>query len=265
MRYRVLSFVLILASLSFVRLSANGQGLCWESKMTGGPLGERTSKYYYMPKKFKFAEDNGTEAFIFRLDKELLVVLYPGDKTYSEITFAELEKKMKELGGKMDKQLEDMRKQFAALPPDQRKVMEQMMGDKMRGLNSSGKFDVKRTGESKTIGGYACAKYSVRQDGKETVGLWTTKDVKDFELIRKDLEQFGQRMAAMTPNTGKGLAEAMKNLEGFPIQTEFMGMTSTVSKIEKRNTPGSEFEVPAGYTKVAPKMFQGMEGHEEEK
>ncbi|HET6272967.1 MAG TPA: DUF4412 domain-containing protein, partial [Bacteroidota bacterium] len=62
----------------------------------------------------------------------------------------------------------------------------------------------------------------------------------------------------------KGLAEGMKKVDGFPIQTEMgQGITTLVTKVEKRSTPASEFTVPAGYKKVDSKMMEGMEEGEE--
>jgi hypothetical protein len=54
---------------------------------------------------------------------------------------------------------------------------------------------------------------------------------------------------SMVPN-GKGLADAFKKVEGVAIQTDMAGITTLVTKVEQQSTPASQFEVPAGYTKV---------------
>jgi hypothetical protein len=41
------------------------------------------------------------------------------------------------------------------------------------------------------------------------------------------------------------------------IQATIMGITTTVSKIEKKTIPASEFDIPSGYKKVSPKEFTG--------
>jgi hypothetical protein len=74
--------------------------------------------------------------------------------------------------------------------------------------------------------------------------------------MQKDMKEFGQRMAAQMPKASEMVA-AMKKVEGFPIQTTIAGITTTVTKIEKKVIAASEFEIPAGYTKVAPKDLTG--------
>jgi len=66
-----------------------------------------------------------------------------------------------------------------------------------------------------------------------------------------------KRMASMTPGGLKGIVEAMQKIDGFPIETD-MGtmMTSTVTKVEMKTVGASEFEVPAGYTKVDSKLME---------
>ena len=47
-------------------------------------------------------------------------------------------------------------------------------------------------------------------------------------------------------------AEAMKAIDGFPMETESAGSRTTVTKLERKPTPASEFEPPAGRKKVPP-------------
>jgi hypothetical protein len=131
------------------------------------------------------------------------------------------------------------------------------------GAAKDAKVDVKNTGDKKTISGFSCTKFVVTQDGKDMMTLWVTKDVSGFDAMRKDWEEFSKRMMAMNPMGGKGLGEAFKKIDGFPIQTEMgQGMTSTVTKIEKKTAPASEFEVPAGYKKVKASMMDEMDEKE---
>lgn len=71
-------------------------------------------------------------------------------------------------------------------------------------------------------------------------------------------------MMAMNPMANKGLGDAFKKIDGFPIQTEMsQGITNTVTKVEKRAASASEFEVPAGYKKVKSKMMEGMDNRDQ--
>jgi hypothetical protein len=243
-------------------VSAVAQGLYWESTMSGGPIGERNEQMWAIPKKMKGVTKGTGETYIVRLDREVFITIDPKEKTYSEITFAEMEEMMKKASSKMDAQMEEMQKQLAGMPEEQRKMVEKMMADKMpaKGSANDAKVDVKNTGDKKTISGFSCTKFVITQDGQDKMTLWVTKDVSGFDALRKDWEEFSRRMMAMNPMGGKGLGEAFKKIDGFPIQTDMgQGMTSTVTKIEKKTAPASEFEVPAGYKKVKSDMMDGTD------
>jgi len=250
----------ILASaLVLAGAAAYSQGLYWESTHSGSMMQEKNSisQQYYMPGKFKVVSADNGETIVLRLDKEIIYTIDPNDKTYSEMTFAEMEASMKKAGARMDAHMAELQKQLESMPEEQRKMMEQMMVDKMPGMKKEGKVEVKKTSDKKTISGYACVKSVITEDGKELMTVWATKDMKDFNVIRKDMEEFGRRMAAMNPMMPKGFLEAMAKIEGFPIETS-MGTTmkQVVTKVERRSTPAGEFEVPAGYKKVDPKLMQ---------
>lgn len=240
--------------------TASAQGLYWESTMSGGPIGERHEHMWAVPKMMKAVTTETGEMFIIRLDKELFITVDPKEKTYSEMTFADMENMMKKAGGKRDTKMAEMQKKLEAMPEEQRKMVEKMMGDKMPGMSKDAPVDVKSTGDKKEISGFSCTKYVVAQGDNDVMTLWVTKDVSGFEEMHKDWEQFSQRMMAMNPMAGKGIGEAFKKIDGFPIQTEMgHGMTSTVTTVEKKVAPAKEFEVPPGYKKVKPKMMDEMD------
>jgi hypothetical protein len=245
-----------------VAVSAFGQGLYWESTRTGSMMGEKseTVKYYYTPKKFKSATGDSGHVAILRLDKEVMIMLNPKEKTYSEISFADMEKMVKKSSAQMDEKMAELQEKLKNMPEEQRKMVEQMMGNKMPGMKKESKVEVVKSGDTKKISGYSCSKFVVNQDGKELLTVWATKDVKDFETIRKDMEEFRQRMAAMNPVMRKGFTEGLKNIDGFPIETD-MGdtMKEVVTKVEKKSIAASEFEIPGGYKKVKSPMMEGKE------
>lgn len=263
-RNLVRNALVALIALGFVAM-ASAQGLYWESTMTGGPMGEEHQQMWIAPKMMKMMTKETGEMVIIRLDKDKFITVDPKEKTYSEMTFAEMESAMKKASGKMDKHMVELQKQLADMPEEQRKMMEKMMGKTMPGSAAKdAKVEVKKTGDKKEINGFACTKLVVMQDDKDMMTLWVTKDVSGFESMRKDWEEFSKRMMAMNPMAGKGMGEAFKKVDGFPIQTEMGGaFTSTVTKIEKKTAPASEFEVPAGYTKTDSKMMEDIDKMDE--
>lgn len=228
-----------------------GQGLYWESTISAPAAGKEVkSTNSYRPKMFKQTSENG--AMIFRLDKEMMYLVDNVKMEYTEMTFAQMEAATKQAMS----QIEELRKKMKDMPPEQRKQMEAMLGSSdMAGMSKS-KIEVKKTGEKKTINGYACIKYILKENGKEVGTIWTTGAVADYAKMKNDMKEFSERLMTQMPN-GKELANAMKKVEGFPIQTSIAGMTTTVTKVEKKLISISEFEVPAGYKKVKPQDNMG--------
>jgi hypothetical protein len=135
-------------------------------------------------------------------------------------------------------------------------MVEQMMKQQLGGGASGGKLEVRKGGPSRTIGGFSCARYAVAESGKEILVLWTAKDVREFAAMRRDYEKFARSMAAMRGSQAGSLSrawsEAMKVIDGFPMETESAGSKTTVTKLERKSTPAGEFEAPAGYKRVPP-------------
>jgi len=243
--------------------SAYCQGLYWENIITrDGKPDTTVSKSYYMPKMFRESGGAGEGGIIVRLDKKLFIVVNDDKKEYSEMTFDELERVMKKVGGQMGGAMAEMEKQMANLTPDQRKMMKDMMGDKMPGMKSQAKIEVLKTGDERKISGYSCAKHVVKRGGEEFMTLWTTTDIKGIEAMGEEMKEFGRRMAAMNPMGDQSESEAMMNVEGFPILTETAGRTTIVKKVEEKSIPAGEFEVPAGYKKVKSEMLKGFDDND---
>lgn len=235
----------------FVAASAFAQGMYWESVTKGGPLGDKgiTSKSYVVSKKMRQEGGDG-QVVIIRLDKEEMYMVNPPEKSYSSMTFAELEATMKNASATMDARMAEMQGKMKDMPAEQREMVEKMMGGKMGGKKES-KIEVQGPGERKTISGFSCAKYVATSDGKTLITSWVTKDVKGFDAMKKDWQEAGKRMAAMNPMNGKAMADAFMKMEGFPIQMDMEGgISMTVTKVEARGTSASEFEIPPGYKKV---------------
>jgi hypothetical protein len=257
--------VAVVAAL-FVAAVAYGQGLYWESGASGGALGDRviSTQNFYMPHMFKSATPDMGNVVIVRLDKKMIYQVDSNEKTYSEMTFEEWEAQMKKMGQKMDSRMDELRKKMESMPEEQRKMMEQMMGSQMAGKQKDGKVDVVKTAESKKIAGYGCMKYSVTKDGKETIALWATKDLKGYDMMRKDMEEFTSRMMSTDAMGIKSYTEAIKKVDGFPMQTDMPnGIKMEVTKVERKAIATNEFEVPSGYSKVKPKSMDDKESDKE--
>ena len=252
-------FTFIVVSLSFVITSTlHAQGFYWESTMSGGPGGERVSKNYMMPHLFKVEEGSDKHtSMIVNTDKKILLTMNDADKTYSETTFDEMEARMKKMSGESDAKIEALKERLKAMPAEQRKMMEKMMG---QSEGASEAIEIKNTGEKKTILGYECVKMEVRQEGETVLSVWASSAVKGFDKLKGDWEEFSRRMTPQMPGKmGKAIVEGMKKIEGFPMQTEIGTIVSTITKLEPRAIPASVFDVPAKYKKIKEPMFETKE------
>jgi hypothetical protein len=221
--------------------SATGQGLYVESKSSSG---DKIEKFWHRPHMFRSIEDEG-KVTVIRLDKGLIYSIDPEKKTYSEVSFSEMNEMREKIATMMKKRMEKM-------PPEQRKMLEGKMGDLKERAN---RYDVSTTGETKTISGFTCTKYLVKHQGGETETVWAADGIGGgMESLRQDMEEFLKRVS-MSMGTGKARTEWYTEIHGFPIQTENRGSIKTVTKIEQRSVSASDFEVPAGYTRVKEKGF----------
>jgi hypothetical protein len=206
-----------------------------------------------MPGMFKFVQEDGG-LIIMRFDRDYWISADSKKKEYWQMTFAELEAKMRGMGAQMDSAMREMQKQLESMPPEQRRMVEQMMKNPMGG--AGGRLEVRKGGPQRTIGGFSCTRYAVAENGKEILVLWTAAEVREFAPMRKDYERFARNMAAIKGAQASSLSrawtEAMKAIDGFPMETESAGVKTTVTKLEKKSMPAGEFEPPAGYQKVSP-------------
>ena len=246
-----------------ISTSMFAQGMYWESTTT--VMGtEHKSQMYYLPKMFKTvgANPQGESTSIVRLDQSKMYMVNPTEKTYSEMSFEELEGAMKKMGGQMDARMAEAQKRLESMPPEQRAMAEQMMS-RMMNKGGSVPTEVEKTVETKTIIGLNCTKYLVKQGDKTLATIWATQDLKEFSRMKEDFREFGRRMMAANPMM-KGMQEGMQKVDGFPVQSEMeQGMKSLVTKVESRSIAAGEFNVPAGYKKVKSKLSEGMEKAED--
>jgi hypothetical protein len=229
---------------------ASSQGLYFETTKSSG----NTEKAWYSPGKFKSVDSDG-KGVIVLIDKETIIQLDPENKSYTEMTFADI-KKMSDAGkGMLDAM---MKKRLESLSPEKRKMMEERMATMNQGSHSETKYDVTNTGESKTISGFPCTKYIVKRNGEDFETIWATKALGNVDAVHKDMEAFSSKMASAL-NMKNAPLSWFKEIPGFPIETEREhGDASTVSHVEKRSVSNAEFEVPAGYTKEQPKGLENM-------
>jgi hypothetical protein len=162
----------------------------------------------------------------------------------------------------MKKALEQMNN----LPPDQKAKMEAMMGGMFT-------VTVEKSGTSRKIAGYDCDNWTVAIGQFSKSEECRTTQLKypaaAWEAYKGVADTMKAMMAAMGPMaTGAmKMQEQFKKMKGFPLAntttTSVMGHKSViateVTAVKYGSIPASEFEIPAGYTKVDNPMIKSME------
>jgi len=215
------------------------------------PKVTENEKVFYQLGKFKVMNLTTGQDMILRFDKELSWSIDHKTKSYTEITFAQMQEGMNSMKSAMKEHMKDM-------SPEERKAMEKMMGKSLGTTfdedEPAFEMTVKRTGKNKTILGYNCELIYLNLNNEPMMELWVT----DKLSMGSEWFEVYEKMGFMK---GKISDEARK-IKGLPLANKMtvdMGMgkmesETTVTKVEKTSISDSEFDVPKGYTKKASGM-----------
>ncbi len=192
---------------------------------------------------------------IFKSDKERFFFLNHKNKSYTEITKEEI-KRIKE---KMEEGIKEMEKSLKNLPPEQRKMVEEMMKNKMK--PEVPKITYKKVASEK-INQWVCDKYEGWEKKEKREDLWVTDwskiglKAEDAKAFAEMAEFFAEMMKGSSlPFYQSGKEEKKgESFSGLPVRT--IGYEKgekrfwTELKEVKRETFKPEiFEIPKGYKK----------------
>ncbi len=209
--------------------------------------------------------ENGAHAdqyFIYRGDKQVFWMINTKDKSYMEMT----QKDMEDNASKMNDTMKKMHEQLDKMPPEQRKKMEEMMGNMMSGGAKPVPTLYKKIGSGEKIGKWVCDKYEGDRDGIKHSDMWTL-DPKKLSIGENDMQVL-KDMAKFFEKSAKGMegmfGDPGKNgLEGIPVKTvTYDGATpkfqTEIQDVRKESVAASLFELPAGLAKKS--MGMGAKG-----
>lgn len=211
---------------------------------------KENEKTFYKSGKMKMMNLTTGRTTIFRFDKELVWTIDEKNKTYMEMTFAEMQQGM-------DQMRSEMKKEMKGMSADERKMMEKMMGKKMGGMfDEEGEFEitVNRSGKKDKILEYPCEQIFLLINKEPLMELWVTDK---FNLGTEFLDVY-QKMGFVK---GK-LSDEAKKIRGIPLLTKMsmnrgmgnMDSESRVTKIVETSVANQEFDVPGGYKKQQSQM-----------
>ena len=203
-------------------------------------------------------QDTGNNAVvIFDAGKQVMWMINPADKTYREMDKAQVEA----MGQQMSKAMEQMQAQMANMPPEQRKMMEDMMKGKMGMMGAAQAkptISLKELGSEK-VGAYNTTHYEMLVNGERSQEIWaapfdqakmTASDIKTFQ----DMAKFFESITRNVP-TGSYSFNNMDQLKGFPVKSvQYSGGKPShewnMVSVEQKSIDGSQFALPAGFKKA---------------
>lgn len=201
---------------------------------------------------------DGTAEGIMIYRDDVLYVVEPAERRYSAVDRATAQRVAAQIGSAMA----EVRAQLERLPPDQRAMMERMMGGMAGGAGDAPVLEARDTGRSETVDGQSCRTWQVLLSGEVISELC----VVPYSSLpgTDDLAAAMEGMASLMKEFSKAFAElgggdrgieAIGEVQGFPLLTrEFSGgratgRETTVREWREEDVPSSQFEVPAGYRK----------------
>jgi hypothetical protein len=252
-----LSCLALLLSAGTASFTCSAEDLTVVSNVTTNGQPSGTSTEYMSADHIRHSQSRGTDMII-DLKTGAMTNIDASKKTYYIMTRQDMEM----LQAKMKERMNDPR-------------VKQAMGA-MQGMSSSmaASTEVKKTGVTRKVAGYACEEWVVSMGGMMTLTECVTSDFKypvqtwaalaDFnESMRKSMSFGGDS------KSGADFAEKMKSIKGFPVASTttvdagvMKTTTSTeVTQVNHTPIPASTWQVPPGYTQVENPMLKSLQQH----
>ena len=210
--------------------------------------------------------DGKSIGIMFDSAHQVMTIVTDANKTYMELTKADLEALSSQMSGAMA-QMQEMMK---SMPPEQRARMEAAMKGRMGGAGAAAGPAAKpvyhKTGTA-TVGKWTCDKYEGMTNGQKTHEVCTVDpkalgfSAADFQVTR-DMMNFFKEFQKMQPGGGQQSSQLFamgtpedQGFSGVPVRsvtTMSTGSTVTfeISEVSRQSFPESTFQVPEGYKKV---------------
>jgi hypothetical protein len=195
------------------------------------------STTYFSSQAIREVRSDGNESIVFSKERRF-VTLNTTAKTYSEITFEELEQKLNEVSSKMSEE--------SAEQQEATEMIRQLLGD------SAGQLSVEELGPGEPILGFATEKHLITAPPM-TIELWAAPEIEIPDEYYESLKINAQ------PNPFfdmQKLFDAFKSIDGFSLRTvvtlRAMGteIKSTDEVVSVQKGPVTLPQIPADYRKV---------------
>lgn len=195
------------------------------------------------------------QVILFRGDKKVMWIYDTVQQTAQEITAADIQ----QAGRTMENAMAQMQAQMAQMPPEQRRMMEQMMQGQMARMPQMGqpeKTIYSKTGSGIKVGQWTCDRYEGFRNGVKVKELYTIDGAR-FGLTQESLSIMQEMARFFKPLTKGGktagadfLAEDSA-VKGLPVRvvTFHNGAQTAVTNITaiaSKKFAASLFDLPGG-------------------
>jgi Domain of unknown function (DUF4412) len=233
------AFALVVSLLLLAAAAQAGDLTVRQRTTTGGGRNAQTREETQYAHGDTLVIDGPDERTIVDVGARTMTIADKRKKNYFVLTFDQ-----------MRAQADAVQKKLQEMPPQERGMMDQMLGN-------GAPVTLQPTGRKETIAGYEASEFVLR-GGPFQGSVWTTEALALPEGVRKWRELSASATAQQGP--GRQLAEALARARGVPLRTTMTatigpGTFSTSTEAVQVSTappPPDVLAVPAGFTKVAP-------------
>ena len=113
----------------------------------------------------------GRSVMIFRGDKQTMWIVAPDRRSYQELTKEQVDRFGEQMGGRMAEMRQQMQEQLKNMPPERRKMVEQMMKSRMGGMlmaaAPTSKTEYSLVASGQQVNQWTCDKYEGVRDGEK--------------------------------------------------------------------------------------------------
>ena len=208
----------------------------------------------------------GKQVVMFDGGKEVLTMVDPDKKTYTQLTRADVDALGAQMAGaqsQMSAAMAQMEQQLKSMPPDQRAQVEAMMKGRMGGAGTPGaaapKIQYRKAGTA-TVGKWTCDKYDGFEGAQKMSEVCTVNPkalgfaASDFEVTKQLMAFFKRLMPQMANQMFSIGTPEEQGFSGVPVrQMITVGrrrITTEISEVSRQTFPDSLFQVPAGFQKT---------------
>lgn len=275
--FRQVGVTLLALALSVPTLSAGILVVATQESPGGGDAEKTTMQIDRDRIRVESEGPDSRGAMIFRGDRQVMWMIDYEEKTYFEVTPKDLQRMKSTMEDSMAAMRKQMEEQLKDLPPEQRRMVEDMMKTRMPPVSAKqapeDKVTYTKVASGQRFQRWTCDKYEGRRGG-EKVSEVCSASVAALGLNPDNLRawrQLAEFFKAFDPAGAEGLlapsSEDWEKDQGYPgIPVHEISYSdgkpeseSKIQEIRQQDFSPSVFEIPAGFRKEAIPSFGDAE------